>query len=90
MTPDPDLGGLPNVGPTLAAELRAAGIESSDQLRALGARAAWGRLRDVNPERDCSSSLLALEGAVRGVRWMAIDPAERRRICAYAEEHRGR
>jgi DNA transformation protein len=90
MTPDADLDDLPNVGPTLAAELRAAGIVSVHQLRTLGARSAWARLRDVNRERDCASSLLALEGALRGVRWMAMDRAERDRIRAYAEEQRAR
>jgi DNA transformation protein len=89
MTPNADLDDLPNLGRTLAAELRAAGIASVDELRAVGARPAWARLRDVNPERDCASSLLALEGAVRGVRWMAMEQAERDRIRAYAAEHRG-
>jgi DNA transformation protein len=83
-----DLRVLPNVGPELARDLRAAGIHSAARLRKVGARAAWHGLRRVNPERDCASSLLALEGAVRGVRWMSIDAAERRRISAYAQEQR--
>lgn len=83
-----ELTGLPNLGPTPVAELEAAGIGSPAQLRALGARSAWERIRARNPERDCSSSLLALEGAVRGVRWMQIEPSERRRICAYARARR--
>lgn len=83
-----DLEHLPNLGPVLACELRAAGVETVAQLRKIGARAAWANLREVNPERDCASSLLALEGAVRGVRWMSIDPAERRRLSAYAEQRR--
>jgi DNA transformation protein and related proteins len=83
-----DLERLPNLGPVLARELRAAGVETPAQLPKIGARAAWAKVREVNPERDCASSLLALEGAVRGVRWMSIDPAERRRLSAYAEQHR--
>jgi len=75
---------LPNVGPILASELRAAGIASAEQLRATGAKAAWLQLREVNPERHCSQSLLALEGALRGVRWMALEPAERQRIASQA------
>ena len=77
-----DLSKLPNVGPVLAAELRRAGIETAERLRQLGATAAWERVREVNPERDCASSLLALEGAVRGVRWMALEGTERGRIAA--------
>jgi DNA transformation protein len=83
-----ELTQLPNLGPKLARELQAAGIASDTDLRALGANAAWERLRQVNPDRDCANSLLALEGAVRGVRWMSIDPRERRRISAYAEARR--
>lgn len=83
-----DLENLPNVGPELARDLRAAGVETAAQLRRLGARGAWVKVRDVNPERDCASSLLALEGAVRGVRWMSIQPADRKVLSAYAAEFR--
>ena len=83
-----DLERLPNLGPVLARELRAVGVDTVAQLRQTGARAAWAKVRDVNPERDCASSLLTLEGAVRGVRWISIDPAERRRLSAYAEQRR--
>lgn len=83
-----DLERLPNLGPVLARELRAAGVGTVAQLQKIGAKAAWAKVRDVNPERDCASSLLALEGTVRGVRWMRIDLAERRRLSAYAEERR--
>ena len=90
MRSDNELEDLPNVGPELARELRAAGVQTADQLRRLGAKCAWAKVRDVNPERDCASSLLALEGAVRGVRWMSIQPAERKVLRAYAAQRRGR
>lgn len=77
-----DLTTLSNVGAVLARELEAAGVGSAERLRELGATSAWERLREVNPERDCANSLLALEGAVRGVRWMKIDADERRLIAA--------
>lgn len=78
----------PNIGPVLAAELRSAGIDSLDELQKLGSFKAWDRIRKVNVDRDCASSLLALEGAVRGVRWMSIDPSERKRFARYASEAR--
>jgi DNA transformation protein len=83
-----DLSTLPNVGPVLAGELRRAEIETAERLRRVGAAAAWERVREVNPERDCAASLLALEGAVRGVRWMALEGTERERIAAFAESRR--
>jgi DNA transformation protein len=83
-----DLENTINIGPILAGELRAAGIATPDELQALGAVEAWERVRRVNPERDCVHSLLALEGAVRGVRWMRLAPEERQRLARYAEARR--
>ncbi len=73
-----------NIGPVLARELRAAGITSREALQQLGAMKTWERLSQVNPDRDCASSLLALEGAIRGVRWMELPDADRKQIAAHA------
>ena len=73
-----------NIGPVLAQELRAAGITSREALQQLGAMKTWERLSTVNPDRDCASSLLALEGAIRGVRWMDLPDTDRKQIAAYA------
>jgi DNA transformation protein len=72
-----------NLGPALAHDLRAIGIEDLDDLRAMGAEEAWVRMH-AHGCHDCLSSLLALEGAVRGVRWMQLDPADRDAIVASA------
>jgi DNA transformation protein len=67
-----DLESLINIGPTLARDLHAAGIHTAEDLRRIGARESWLRVRKVNPDRDCESSRLAIEGAVRGVRWWSL------------------
>lgn len=69
-----------NIGPALAHDLRAIGVEDVDTLREVGAREAWLRLYEAG-SRDCLSSFLALEGAVRGVRWMQIASDERDACC---------
>jgi DNA transformation protein len=69
-----------NIGPALAHDLRAVGIDDLDELRALGAQEAWRRLYAAG-SRDCLSSFLALEGAVRGVRWMQLAPGDRDACC---------
>jgi DNA transformation protein len=79
-----------NIGEVLAGELHRAGIATADDLHRVGARAAWGRIQRINPDRDCASSLLALEGAVRGVRWVTIPEVEREEIAAYAHSRRRR
>jgi DNA transformation protein len=67
---------LPNIGDTLAAELRQAGITSPTKLRRAGSVRAALTLREAGAA-ICSSKLFALEGAIRGVRWHAIPPEER-------------
>jgi DNA transformation protein len=68
-----------NIGDELAAELRQVGIEDREALCAAGAAEAWDRLYAADL-RDCVSSRLALEGAVRGVRWSKLPPDLRAEI----------
>ena len=67
---------VPNIGPELAAQLKEIGINTSEELLRIGAMAAWQRLVRAGL-RDCMDSLLALEGAIEGVRWQEL-PIERR------------
>jgi len=78
----------PNIGTKLRADLEAAGIYTIEELNAVGVEGAWGRIREVNPERDCTHSLLALHGAMRGVRWMQLPSDERERLGPYARAER--
>jgi TfoX-like protein len=63
-----DLQKLINIGPKLAADLRAVGIPDVETLRRLGADEAARRLEEAGL-RDCSQSRAALAGALAGVRW---------------------
>jgi DNA transformation protein len=72
-----------NIGPALAHDLRAVGVADLDALRAMGADEAWVRMHAAGCH-DCLSSLLALEGAVRGVGWMQISAEDRDAIVAAA------
>ena len=74
-----------NIGPALAHDLRAIGIEDLTALRDVGAARAWIELNCAG-SRDCLHSLLALEGAVRGVRWMEIPPADRDAVARAARD----
>ena len=66
---------LPNLGAVMVQKLKEAGIETPEQLKAIGARQAWKRIRALADPGICFSALQALEGAVRGVRWHDL-PAE--------------
>lgn len=63
------LEALPNLGAVMVQKLKAAGIETPEQLRAAGAKQAWKRIRRKADPGICLSALQALEGAVRGMRW---------------------
>lgn len=59
---------MPNIGKVAAERLREAGIETPEQLRAVGSKEALLRLRERDPGA-CLSMLCGLEGAIQGVRW---------------------
>ena len=62
------LSELPNIGPVLAEHLRAAGIETAEQLRETGAEEVFLRIRRTVKPDACLHELEALAGAVAGVR----------------------
>lgn len=73
------LEALPNIGEVLAGELAAIGVTSREDLAALGSVAAARKLA-ARGRVECYSMLMALEGALRGVRWHAIPLAEREEL----------
>lgn len=77
---DDDIGHAVNIGVTLAPALREVGVATVTDLRALGAVAAWERLRQVQPRLASRATLLQLEGATRGIRVTQLSPAERARL----------
>lgn len=67
---------LPNIGPELAIQLNKVGITTAEELVRVGAMGAWRRLVRSGL-RGGVNSLLALEGAIEGIRLHEI-PLERR------------
>jgi DNA transformation protein len=80
----------PNIGAVLAERLRAVGITTLDRLQEVGAEAAWEQLGQIDPDWGCVPALLALAGATKGVRWMALPEEERRHLRRFAHERGGR
>lgn len=62
-----ELSRMPNIGKIGEESLLKAGIESPDELLALGSKEAFLRIRLVEPDA-CLHKLYALEGAVQNVR----------------------
>jgi DNA transformation protein len=79
MSPVATLEDSENIDPHLAADLRAVGIATIDDLRELGSIEACRRMEERGLH-DCLSALMALEGAIVGVGWLTLEPEHRRRL----------
>jgi DNA transformation protein len=73
-----------NIGPVLSERLGSVGIETLEQLKQLGTLHAWKLIADKTPSEECVHTLLALEGAIRAVRWTSISQRERDRLLLAA------
>jgi DNA transformation protein len=71
-----DLTSLPNIGKVVAARLREVGIETPEDLKAIGSENAFIRLKTVD-ESACINELLGLEGAIQGVRDHDLDESRK-------------
>ena len=73
------LSQMPNIGPVLAGRLSQSGIQSGEELCALGAEQAFLRLRERQPDA-CFHTLTALEGAVRGGRKTQLSQERKKQL----------
>ncbi len=73
------LTGLPNIGIVLAQCLIEVGISTHLQLKEIGSKEAWLRIRARDPSA-CLSKLMALEGAISGVRWHNLDEVKKKEL----------
>lgn len=62
-----ELSKLPNIGKIVEEQLIRVGIDSADELKKIGAKAAWLKIQEID-ESACINRLMALEGAVEGVK----------------------
>ena len=76
---------LPNIGESLEAALESVGIHTPGELRQVGAREAFFRLRLRDPA-VCLSRLCALQGAVEGIRWHLLPEETKAGLRAFFKE----
>ena len=82
-----ELSTLPNIGPEVERQLHEAGVTTAAELRALGAEDAWLRIHARDPSA-CIHRLLALEGAIQGVKKTLLPPERRAELKAFYQAHR--
>ena len=72
-----ELSKLPNIGKVVEEQLNEVGIYTEEDLRNVGAKQAWLRIQQID-ESACIHRLLALEGAIRGIKKTML-PDERKK-----------
>lgn len=78
---------LPNIGKVVEEQLNAIGIKTTEQLVQTGAESAWLKIQAIDSSA-CIHRLLALEGAIRGIKKTDI-PAERKaELKAFYNSHK--
>ncbi len=62
-----ELSKLPNIGKVVEEQLNQVGIFTEEELKSVGAKQAWLKIQQID-ESACIHRLLALEGAIQGVK----------------------
>lgn len=83
-----ELTELPNIGPMIAKDLKKSGVETAEQLRALGAEEAWLRIRTQADTGACLHELSALEGAVEGIPQKLLSPEKRAELKQFFDRYK--
>lgn len=82
-----ELSSLVNIGRAVEEQLMQVGIHSADELKRIGAREAWLRIQAID-ESACIHRLMALEGAIQGVKKSMLDDGVKADLKAFYREHR--
>ena len=71
-----ELSKLPNIGKEVEGQLNIINIFTYDELKSIGTEQAWLKIQEIDASA-CIHRLLALEGAIQGVKKTAL-PQERK------------
>lgn len=78
---------LPNIGEKLERQLNEIGVTEPAQLREIGAENAWLKIR-MNDSSACLLRLMALEGAVRGIKKNDLPDSRKQELKQFYHEHK--
>ena len=81
------LANLPNIGKVVEEQLNAVGIETTEQLVQTGAENAWLKIQAIDSSA-CIHRLLALEGAIRGVKKTDILAERKAELKEFYNSHK--
>lgn len=82
-----ELSNLPNIGKTVEEQLFRVGINSALELKRIGAKEAWLKIQEID-ESACINRLLALEGAIQGVKKTMLSDAVKADMKAFYQRNK--
>ena len=74
-----ELSELPNIGKVVEEQLNQVGIFTFEELKAIGAKRAWLKIQGIDSSA-CIHRLLALEGAIQGVKKTELAPEMKKEL----------
>ena len=82
-----ELAKLPNIGKKVEEQLIQVGIDSADKLKRIGAKEAWLKIQEMD-ESACIHRLMALEGAIQGVKKTMLSDEVKADLKEFCQGHK--
>lgn len=82
-----ELSNLPNIGKEVERQLNEAGIRTFEDLKRLGAEQAWLKIQEMD-ESACIHRLLALEGALQGIKKTQLSEERKAELKEFYRWHK--
>jgi DNA transformation protein len=82
-----ELSKLPNIGKSVEAQLEQVGISSFEDLKQMGAEKAWLEIQKID-DSACINRLLALEGAIQGIKKVNLPESRKDELRKFYYEHK--
>lgn len=82
-----ELSKLPNIGKVLEEQLNKVGITTVSELKEIGSKEAWLKIQKID-ESACIHRLMALEGAIQGVKKTMLTDEVKVDLKKFYQEHK--
>lgn len=82
-----ELSKLPNIGKVVEEQLNQVGITTAEELAETGAKEAWLKIQEID-ESACINRLMALEGAIQGVKKTLLSDEVKADLKKFYRDHK--
>lgn len=80
-----ELTSLKNIGKEMARKLRSIGINSEEELKEIGSKETWFRLKSKYPQ-ICLVHLYTLEGAIRDIEYHQLSEETKKGLKQFTDQ----